>query len=263
MNCKNCNTILSTESGYCYCCGGKVIRNRLTLKHLFQDFSENYFNYDNKFYQTFINLFKKPEDVIGGYINGTRKKYVNVVSYFALAITISGIYLLILNNFFPEMMDFSVMAAPGQEEFQKKNLSFVQEYQSLFMMLYVPLYALMARVSFIGIKKFNYTELLVIFMYLQAQISIVSAIAGIILTLFGITQGVMSLIAIPLMILYSAFCLKRLYNLNFQHIVLRTLLFLVVLGIVFIIISVVMAVIMFINGDLQSMIEAKKAASGK
>ena len=261
MNCKNCKTLLSPESGYCNSCGGKVIRNRLTIKNLFEHFSETFFNYDNKFLQTFTNLFKKPEDVIGSYIYGTRKKYVNVISYFAIAITISGFYLLILKKFFPEVMDYSILSFEGQEDFQKKNVSFVQEYMSLFMMLYVPIYALIARVSFIGINKFNYTELLVVFLYIQAQMSIVTAIASVILSFFGVTQGVMSIVFTPLMVLYTAICLKRLYNINTQNIILRTLLFFAVLMVVFIIASVVMGIFMFLNGDFQQMIEAQKAAS--
>lgn len=260
MACKNCYTSLSVESDFCNICGGKVIRNRLTVKHLFEHFSETFFNYDNKFLQTFINLFKKPEDVIGSYINGTRKKYVNVISYFAIAVTVSGLYLFILNKFFPETMDYSMFAAPGQEEFNKKNVSFVQEYMSLLMMLYVPLYALMARMTFIGVKKFNFTELLVVFLYLQAQMSIITAIASVVFSSMGINQGIVSIIFIPLMILYSAFCLKRLYNINFRHIFLRTLLFLVVLLFTFFVIIIIVLIIKHSDGSLQEMIEAQKAA---
>lgn len=261
MNCKNCKTVLSLESDYCNSCGGKVIRNRLTFKNLFEHITETFFNYDNKLLRTFLVLFKNPENVIGSYINGTRKKYVNVISYFALAITISGFYLLILKKFFPEVMDYSILSFEGQEDFQKKNVSFVQEYMSLFMMLYVPIYALIARVSFIGVNKFNYTELLVVFLYIQAQMSIVTAIASVILSFFGVTQGVMSIVFTPLMVLYTAICLKRLYNINTQNIILRTLLFFAVLMVVFIIASVVMGIFMFLNGDFQQMIEAQKAAS--
>lgn len=260
MICKNCQTDLIPDSDYCHTCGGKIIRNRLTFKNLFEHITETFFNYDNKLLRTFWGLFKTPEDVIGGYINGTRKKYVNVISYFALAITVSGLYLLILNKFFPETMDYSVMVAPGQEEFQKKNVSFVQEYMSLFMMLYVPIYALMARFSFIGLNKFNYTELLVVFLYIQAQISLATAIVGVALSAFGITQGVMSLVFIPLMILYSAFCLKRLYKVSFGNMILRTILFFVALIAVFIIATVVVLIIMYLNGELQSMLETQKAA---
>ncbi|SDH80253.1 DUF3667 domain-containing protein [Winogradskyella thalassocola] len=251
MNCKNCHTELSTKDDYCKCCGGKVIRNRLTFGNLFEHISETFFNYDNKLLQTFIQLFKQPEEVIGGYINGTRKKYVNVISYFALAITISGFYLIIVKKYFPETMDFSQLAYPGQEEFQKKNMSFIEEYQSLLMMLYVPLYALMARVTFFNIKKYNYTELLVVFMYIQAQLSIASAIVVISLGLLGISSSIVGILMIPLMIIYSAYVLKRLLDLSASDIIVRTLLFFIVLGITMVFITIIMLVTMYFTGDLQ------------
>jgi hypothetical protein len=106
MNCKNCHTELISDSDFCNRCGSKVIRNRLTFKNLFEHFSDTFFNYDNKLLRTFIDLFIRPEVVIGGYIDGIRKRYVNPISYFGLAITFSGLYLLILNKFYPEALDF-------------------------------------------------------------------------------------------------------------------------------------------------------------
>nr|WP_321236965.1 DUF3667 domain-containing protein [uncultured Psychroserpens sp.] len=260
MNCKNCHTELSTGSDFCNRCGGKVIRNRLTFKNLFEHFSDTFFNYDNKLLRTLIDLFRKPEIVIEGYINGIRKRYVNPISYFGLAITLTGLYLLILNKFYPEALDFSNFAFEGQEEFQKKNVSFVQEYMSLFMMLYIPIYALIARITFVGLKKFNYTELLVVFLYWQSQTSIISAVIVVVAAAFGISQGIISMIFLPLMALYAAYILKRLYQLSFGHMVARTLLFLVVLGVVLVIISIIFAIVMFLTGDMQQMIEAQRAA---
>ncbi len=258
MNCKNCNTELQKQDDYCKSCGGKVIRNRLNIKNLFAHFSETFLNYDNTFLQTFFTLFKKPEDVIDSYVNGTRKKYVNVINYFALAITVSGIYLFIVKKYFPEALDFSQMSYPGQEEFQKKNMAFIQEYQSIIMMLYVPIYALIARITFFNIKKYNYTELLVVFMYIQAQISIASSILVISLGVLGLDTSIIGMLMIPLMILYSAYCLKRLYGLSGFDIIVRTLLFFVVLSIILIIIVIGMLVIMYFTGDLQEMIETQK-----
>ena len=82
MNCKNCHTELSEHDDYCRNCGARIIRNRLTFRNLFEHLSETFFNYDNKLLRTLIDLIKKPEDVIVGYINGVRKKYVNPISMF-------------------------------------------------------------------------------------------------------------------------------------------------------------------------------------
>lgn len=261
MNCKNCHILLEEHDDYCSSCGGKVIRKRLTVKNLLAHFTETFFNYDNTLLKTFITLFKNPEEVIGSYINGTRKKYVNVISYFAIAITVSGFQLLIVNKYYPEIFDFSYESMKGQADFQKQWMATLQEYQSIVMMLYVPIYAFIARIVFFNLKKYNFTELLVVFMYIQAQISIASALLVLGLALVGLSSNIIGMAMVPLMILYATYCLKRLYKLSLIDIIVRTLLFLVVLGIVFTIITILMIGIMFLNGDMQDMIEAAKKAA--
>lgn len=260
MNCKNCSNQLPSNSDFCNTCGAKVIRNRLTFKNLFEHISETFFNYDNKLLRTFIDLFKKPEKVIDGYINGVRKRYVNPISYFGLAITLTGLYLVITNKFYPETLDYSAFAAKGQEEFTKKLIDPILAHTSIVMMLYIPIYALIARLTFVGLNKLNYTELIVVFLYWQSQISIISSVIIIITAIFGIKTSTVSMIYMPLMFIYAAYILKRLYQLSFGQIILRTLLFLVILGVVSIIIVVIVVIIMFITGDMQQMIEAQKAA---
>ena len=155
MNCKNCNTKLPEHLNYCYLCGAKVIRNRLTLKNLIASFSEQFLNYDNKFLQTFLMLIKNPGEVINSYINGTRKKYVNVISYFAIAITISGLQIYILQKY---PMDFDAYLNPDpniaqlQKQYNDSMFRTISEYNSLMMMLYIPIYALFAKLIFLRNK---------------------------------------------------------------------------------------------------------------
>lgn len=260
MNCKNCNISLLETDDFCSNCGGKVIRNRLTIRNLFQYFSEQFLNYDNKFLKTFIHLFTKPEVVIDGYINGTRKKYVNAIGYFAIAITLSGLQLYIFNKFFPEAMDYSSYSQKGTEEFNKQWMNYMQEYQSIVMMFYIPFYALMSKLTFFNIKKYNYTEHLVIFMYIQAQISIVSLFYSVGLLLLGVPFMTLSLSMFLLMILYAAFCLKRLYGLNFLGMILRTLIFIIILGVFFVIFTLIFVGMLFLTGGFDGMIEAQKVA---
>ncbi|APY09093.1 hypothetical protein BWZ20_12615 [Winogradskyella sp. J14-2] len=262
MNCKNCNTELKEQYDYCSRCGGKVIRNRLTLKNLFTHLSETFFNYDNKLLQTFIQLFKKPEDVIVGYINGTRKKYVNVISYFALAITLSGLQIYVLKQFQTEisLYDLNTEIGKTQQAVFDSTYSFMTDYQSLIMMLYIPIYALIARLTFMGIKTYNYTELIVIFLYGQAQLSICIAILTVALVPTKlISFEAFGLLTIPIMVLYFTYCLKRVYGLSFTQILLRSLLFIGILIVLFVIITIASTIIMYYNGSLDAMIESKRA----
>ncbi|GAA4269826.1 DUF3667 domain-containing protein [Hyunsoonleella aestuarii] len=246
MQCKNCNSSLLDESDYCYSCGGKVIRNRLTLKNLFEHFSETFLNYDNKFLQTFITLFKNPENVIGSYINGTRKKYVNVLSYFALALTITGLEWFILRKYFPDAIDLSNLDLGNNKNISNTVFQTIQENMSIIMMLFVPVYALISRLVFFNRKEFNYTEHLVIFMYILAQLSIFGAILNIIGAVIGTSLGQLAYLNLPIQILYSAYCLKRLYKLSLQGIILRTLLFIGIFIISYIVVIFAIVGIMFL-----------------
>ncbi|MFC4720782.1 DUF3667 domain-containing protein [Geojedonia litorea] len=260
MECKNCNTSLTLESDYCHVCGGKVIRNRLTIKHLLGYFTETFLNYDNKFLQTFISLFTKPDDVIGSYINGTRKKYVNVISYFAIALTITGIEWYILNTFFPDLIDMSSVAAKGQEALANESVSFVQDYISIVLMLFVPVYALMSKLVFFTLKKYNYTEHLVIFMYIIAQISIFGALINLTGVIIGIPLGHLVYINGPFQLIFSAYCLKKLYNLSIKGLLLRTLLFLVIFLLFFILFSALVVVVNIVmHGGVDAFMEAQKS----
>lgn len=260
MVCLNCNNGLSQQHDYCGSCGGKVIRNRLTMKNLCADFSQQFLNYDNTFLKTFIALFKKPEEVIGGYIDGTRKKYVNAITYFAIALTLSGLQIFILNKFFPEAMNLESMTTEGMDDMQQ-NISFMQEYQSIFYMLMVPVYALMSKLIFFNIKRFNYTEHVVINMYLSAHFSIVTSILIVLAAAVGIQYMTSGLTTIIFQIAYSAYAFKRLYKLTSKGILLRSLLFLVVLAVLIILISIGFVVFMSFNGDLQKAFESAKAVS--
>lgn len=232
------------------------------MRHLFEHFSETFFNYDNKFLQTFLLLFTKPEKVIRSYIDGGRKKYVNVITYFAIALTLSGIHIFILNKFFPNSMNMDLFFTNGSEEIQRKSMSFTQEYQSMLYMVFVPIYALISKIVFLNNKTFNYTEHLVINMYILAHVSILSVILTLFTTFLGIDYGVMSLVVIFLQTIYSAYAFKRLYNLPLRSIILKYLLFIVVSLILVIVLSLLSAIMMVMNGDIQDALEQGKVRSG-
>ena len=233
MVCKNCKRLLPQQINFCNGCGAKVIKNRLTMRNLFEDFAYRYLNYDNQFLRTFLHLFTKPEEVIGSYINGTRKKYVNVISYFAIAITLSGFQIYFQNKFYPELVDMSSFARSGDEKAMEGYMNFMQEFQSIVFMLIVPFYALLSKLTFYNIKKYNFTEHLVLNMYTAAHFSILSSIIIVSCLAIGVQFSTASVVMLVLQVFYTAYVFKRILSLSLKRILWKTVLFILLLSCVF------------------------------
>ena len=262
MVCKNCKRLLPQQINFCNGCGAKVIRNRLTIHNLFDDFTDRFLNYDNKFIQTIKTLFTKPEEVIESYIDGTRKKYVDAIGFFAIAITAAGLQLFLIQNFFPGAYDVVISSTQeGMQGFQKSYVENLQKYQSLYMMAYIPMYALITKLVFFNKKKFNFTELLVIYLYLQAQITIVLSIVTIILLAFKVSVMFVGFLSMPLMILYFGYALKRLYGISLPGILFRTMGFFTVLFVIIVIVSSGFVAWLFLTDSGQEFGQAQKAAN--
>ena len=101
----------------------------------------------------------KPESVIVGFIDGTRKKYISIIQYFAIGLTFLGIQVFFMNNIFndPELYKMSFLEAmaksPGQEKNPFLNGSMddsdsFNSLQSLFFTLSIPLSAFTTWISF-------------------------------------------------------------------------------------------------------------------
>ena len=249
MFCKNCNNNLINQADYCHNCGEKIIRNRLTLKNLFHLYAQTFFNFDNKFFQTFVNLFSKPEVVVTAYIDGLRKKYINVISYFALALTLVGLEYYIINNYFPGFSDLSTVTAKGTEHFTNSVLKFIQGHQSLLLIGMIPVFAFLIKGVFYKITTYNYTELLVVLIYVFAHTTIITAIISIISASFGLKLSAIGYELIVLKTVYLFYVLKRLYRLNLKTTIVKTLLFFtLVVCLYFVLIIALTAVFYVIKG---------------
>ena len=217
MNCKNCHTELLEQDDYCRNCGGKIIRNRLSFKNLFEHLSETFFNYDNKLLRTFTQLFAKPEEVVGDYIDGVRKKYVNPISYLGIALTLTGLVIYLMKRSALEI-NFDVFNQGLSQNYMTKIQSFTTEYSSIIFLSYIPLLVI---ASWLIFKKRNYniTERTVAFTYIMAQYSIASILPSIlILIITPQSYTDYSLFALLFLVLYLLWCLFRIsktYGLEF------------------------------------------------
>ncbi|MFD1063963.1 DUF3667 domain-containing protein [Winogradskyella litorisediminis] len=221
MNCKNCNKPLLDTQKYCDECGAKVIKNRLTPTVLVHQINEEFISIDNKFLQTFVNLYKNPEDVINRYIDGTRKRYINVLQYFAIGLTLAGIQFYIMQRFFPEQFDFSNIF---NQEINESNQSFQEKlnevlgdggnFQSFAYIISVPFSAISTWLTyrFTGFKKFNFTEHVVINLYYSGQIIITTSIFYIITSVLGIGLIYSSTIISITTFFYQCYVFKKVTN---------------------------------------------------
>ena len=258
MHCKNCHSQLPSNSDYCNLCGGKVIRNRLTFKNLFEHFTETFFNYDNKLLRTFIDMFKKPEVVIDTYVQGVRKRYVNPVSFFGIILTINGLNIFILSKYFKKYLDTSQMVsdtASAENEATRKIMAlssdFSLEYGSLIFSLLIPLAALISLIVFFN-KKYNYTEHIILYLYSMSIFSILSVIFGLVVLLTVPDSYMTFASAIYVFIfIYHCYIFKRLFNLSIKQLILKILLFSVVFFFFYIGISILVTILLFLTGTLN------------
>lgn len=252
MNCKNCNTYLISESDYCHSCGGKIIRQRLTIKNLFEYFTETYFNYDNKFFQTILFLFKKPEEVVDSYVNGTRKKYIDPVSFLAISFTLSGFYLFFFQDKMREVMSgANFNTYQQQEKLNQAIFNFTFEYNSFLYLIIIPALAIISWIVFLD-KKYNFTEHVIIYLYSMSFTSILSSLFSV-LSLLIFPKNLMVFITIPyiFMFAYHLLLLKRLFSLSLKQLFIKFLYFLPLFFVFYLVSSIALVILILLTGDIS------------
>lgn len=253
MDCKNCKIKLLETSDYCHSCGGKVIRKRLSFKNLFEHLSETFFNYDNKLLRTFTKLFTNPEDVIMGYIKGVRKRYINPISFFGLALTLSGLSIFILRKFYLQDMDFGdpFKGMKVSEDVFNGVFDNTLEYNSLFYSFLIPLFALISWIVFLD-KKYNFTEHIIIYLYSMSLLSIIMVLVGqVILFVSPQSYFLFGILSWPFMFIYHCYILKRVFKLSALNLILKAFIALILFLVCYIGISISIFVIMLATGNIN------------
>ncbi|MEM0931205.1 MAG: DUF3667 domain-containing protein [Bacteroidota bacterium] len=247
MICKNCDASLRSDFSYCPSCGAKVIRNRLTLKNIWQDLSFQVFDLDNTLLKTLKHLFTKPEVVVKSYISGTRKKYMNPISYFAIAVTLSGILFFILRNVYEVQLTQSSF-----NNTNTPNLDFIFDYQGLMSYLFLPFYSAMTWILFLDKGKLNFTEHLVANSYTTAQTSFMQVLIS--LPLFGffnIPYDIFNWIFIFIMIAYMFYVFGRIHQTRFFSTFWRALGYTIFFVVFTAVVGISIVVIMLLTGRLN------------
>lgn len=193
-------------------------------------------------------MFTKPDVVIESFISGARKKYMNPVSYFAIAITLSGLLFYVLRNWY----GISLTQNPLNGEESGPDMDFIFDYQGLLSYLIMPIYAIMTWILFLDKKKLNYTEHLVANAYVTAQTSLLQVI--ICLPLFGffdINYQVFNWYALLFMIAFQFYVFKKIHKIGIGSTILRALGYVGMFFVVMMAIGVVIAILGFVTGTLN------------
>ncbi len=271
MNCKNCKSELNLKDNFCKECGAKIIKERTTIKSLFSNLL-NALGWDSNFFITLRFLLSKPQIIIKEYISGTRKKYTNPFTFFAISLAIS---LFVFNQYSEQFILMStttsiqqtnklekvststtnnrksleILGYKNQAEFQKGIAELQLKYYNLISFLYLPLFTLIAFLVFR--KPYNYGEHLVINTYFLG-----------ITTFFGVLSFIFSLItkfnilfyATLFTFIYYSYAYKKIYELSFGKILLKILKFIGILLLVIIIGGISLILIGFIFAMIKSKI---------
>ncbi len=256
-DCKNCGQQIETYN-FCPDCGAKKITKRITFKNLVIDFVDRFLNLDNSFIRTFVHLFTKPEEVVDGYINGLRKRYVNPFSYFAISVTITGFYGFIVRDRLNELLISSMGSFLSKEQLdaQINGLDVSYQYQSVLSFLLIPILAMMSRLVFLNYKKYNLTEHFVIYLYTYSHI--VGLISLLLIPLIFLSNNYFTVAFLPFIAYFSyiGFALKRLYKMSLKKILIKTVLFLLILTGTFLLFVIGVAIISAIAAYLSAATEA-------
>jgi len=250
MECKNCQYSQNDAFEFCPSCGAKVIRNRLTLKNLGLDIAQRVFDIDNTFTRTVWQLFTQPEQVVDSYVQGIRKRYINPIGYFGIAITFSGILLLLMRRFFRDRIEFDIYGQGANPELMNKVMNIMFDLNTLVFIIYVPIFAISGWLTF-NRRSYNLTEYSVFYMYILAHWSLL--LFPISLAVLFISPENYLVLGIPMLIAlvaYSIYAMQRLNRFSTSQLVPRIPLFSILVTIGYLGFIILFYAVLFLTGIL-------------
>ncbi|AQW92266.1 DUF3667 domain-containing protein [Elizabethkingia anophelis] len=163
-NCLNCNEELVGK--YCNNCSQPASTHRFSLSHVFKhDFVHGIFHFDKGFFFTIKELFTRPGHSIREYVQGKRVKHFN---YFATVLLLLTIIYFVKKWAKIESSDLFDTNVKGLLKVQK-------DYSKITVFLNIPIIAFISFLLFQRSKQ-NYTENLVLNMYLLCGLTVISLI---------------------------------------------------------------------------------------
>ncbi len=277
--CKSCDYKFEANLNFCPSCGGKIIRERLTVKAVFKEFIQNVFNVESKFIQTLKDLAVKPEQVFKSFIDGGRKKYYHPVSLLAIAILLSALSAQLLP--FDELIDsgqgvgemgyeLGYKSTGGTEEsfqealkdkenkqkieesrkkmeqFQKEYNDFILNNSGLIQYMMIPFYALIAYLVFWKKRLYNFAEMVTVVLYQNAFTTFISFISILIFYLLDLNLLMVTSSSFIIIFLYSNYSFQRLFKLSAVQLIFANLRFFLISIPIIIFLLVIITIAVFL-----------------
>ncbi len=146
-------------------------------------------------------------------------------------------------------------------EFGQQSFKSTVENQTLIALLSIPIYTAISKITFIGIKKLNLTEHAIIYFYLMGATTVASFPFMVLFLIVGVNYFIISYVFIILVILYTAWCLKRIFDLSIGSILFRTFLFLIFLFVVYVLAVLALLAFAYLTGGIEGIKEMAKPPS--
>lgn len=129
----------------------------------------------------------------------------------------------------------------------KQMMNMIYDYSAIVTGISIPIYALMSWIVFYNKKMYNYVEHIIIYLYTNAQFAIVNLAAVLIVYAADLTMGLaFSFGLMGFYFIYTAIILKKLFKLSFLQLIIKSLYFLLILAIVYVLFSILTAILMYL-----------------
>jgi hypothetical protein len=162
--CLNCNKEITDK--FCSNCSQATSTHRFSLSHFIQhDFIHGIFHLDKGFLYTIKELFTRPGHSIREYVRGKRVKHFN---YFATIIL-----LMTITYFLNKWSKIDFIELIEDKESVEGYTKVLEHYNKIAVFLHIPFVSLLSFIFFKKSKQ-NYTENLVLNLYMLCGIIIIS-----------------------------------------------------------------------------------------
>ncbi len=170
-NCKNCSEVI--VGNFCSNCGQKKFK-RIDKKYIWNELQYTVFHTSNGLLYSVKNILKNPGKTTKEFIDGNRvNHYKPILLVFVLSGIATFLSFKVLN--LKEIMSTYFSQEHINSNFMSDVIFFMSNYNSILMLLYIPLFALTTKIAF---RKWghNYYEHIVMNAYILSFYTLISII---------------------------------------------------------------------------------------